>query len=201
MSVEQRKNEILAKKAKLAELKRTRELRERGKHQRESLGASPEVCTCSPSTNAFTKRQLTRQAHRRPLVQKPARNSTISSARSSTSHNQTEVRVERRQLQKGVARAQLVDGLPYQLRSLILDPKHPPKRQSPSTPLKLPKHYQKVKSLLHSKLRRPQDPKLPLIALGYRLQSFGHLRGKMITRTMTSSVRRHRLARLDRRRG
>lgn len=38
MSVEQRKKEILAKKAKLAELKRTRELREREKSQRESLG-------------------------------------------------------------------------------------------------------------------------------------------------------------------
>lgn len=48
MSLQQRKDEILAKRAKLAELKRTRELREREKSQRESLtpGSAEVIFSC-----------------------------------------------------------------------------------------------------------------------------------------------------------
>ena len=55
MSLQQRKDEILAKKAKLAELKRTRALREQGKQHRESLGVSPEVFRVSQSINTLTE--------------------------------------------------------------------------------------------------------------------------------------------------
>ena len=48
MSDQRRKDEILAKKAKLAEIRRAREQRERGKTQRESLGASSADVTPIP---------------------------------------------------------------------------------------------------------------------------------------------------------
>ena len=112
MSLQQRKDEILAKKAKLAELKRTRALREQGKQHRESLGVSPEVSRAFHSIQTSTERQLVRQKDHRHREQKRARNSTTLLARSSTSLNQTEVRVERHPLQKEVARVRLAEGLP-----------------------------------------------------------------------------------------